>query len=388
MNQIDSCELLQWDLLKEDNDCQCLFSVCATGSMNEDGNTDMNKNTLDDLQYGEGDSFLMEPISQPFDSQEPNSQCIQQVNPENTKMSSQSTFHLPFHDVTQNSPRYNVHQGFTIDDDFNSYGKKFEQDDQFRYPDDIQDISLDQFSDGMNDDNNNNNNLDHTSFSGDGSDSDYQIGSCAGSISDCSTGSCDSFVPRYPVNNGILSSRCNCVSKDGVTDGANDTYSEGHERLVAKNDNGRKKAQYWTQKEIKLLEEGVKLYGTNNWKKVSLHVGSRNVSQCVNKWMNRRGKGWKKWNKAATKILKELINQGLSFEEIQKRMTEFTYIQIYQHFQKFTMNDDPWKDWEVELLIKLKKEGKLSDTEIGKKLNNRHKDSVKSKWNKIKKLNV
>lgn len=53
---------------------------------------------------------------------------------------------------------------------------------------------------------------------------------------------------------------------------------------------------------------------------------------------------WKKWNKDATELLKELIKQGLSFEEIQDRMSEYTYIQIYQHYQQLTINRNPWED--------------------------------------------
>ena len=36
-------------------------------------------------------------------------------------------------------------------------------------------------------------------------------------------------------------------------------------------------------------------------------------------------------------------------------------------------------------LNNLKKEGTLRDTEIGRKLNNRHKDDVKNMWNRLSK---
>ena len=95
----------------------------------------------------------------------------------------------------------------------------------------------------------------------------------------------------------------------------------------------------WTEQEIELLEDAVRLYGSDkNWEKIAAHVGSRNAIQCAIKWRNQEWKRGKKWNQDVTKVLKELINQGLFFNDIRERMPEYTYIQIYLQYTMLTRN--------------------------------------------------
>lgn len=95
----------------------------------------------------------------------------------------------------------------------------------------------------------------------------------------------------------------------------------------------------WTEQEIELHEDAVRLYGSDkNWEKIAAHVGSRNAIQCAIKWRNQDWKRGKKWNQDATKVLKELINQGLFFNDILERMPEYTYIQIHHHYTMLTRN--------------------------------------------------
>lgn len=145
------------------------------------------------------------------------------------------------------------------------------------------------------------------------------------------------------------------------------------------------KPTMWTTKECQRLREAVKRYGSSgHWREVAQYVGTRSPGQCINKWKNDLCKDKKRWNAAATKQLLELMNMGLTEKEISERMPEYTYIQIYQQIRKNQTNHKPWEDWEIQLLIKLKREGNLQDTEIGRKLNNRHRDSVKNKWCQLK----
>lgn len=151
-------------------------------------------------------------------------------------------------------------------------------------------------------------------------------------------------------------------------------------------DSTHNKPSMWTVKECKRLRKAVSRYGSSgNWKEVAKFVGTRSAGQCINKWKNDLCKDKKtRWNAAATKQLLEYMKMGLSEKEISERMPEYTYIQIYQQIRKNQANHQPWEDWEIQLLIKLKREGKLQDTEIGRKLNNRHRDSVKNKWCQLK----
>lgn len=142
----------------------------------------------------------------------------------------------------------------------------------------------------------------------------------------------------------------------------------------------------WTPSECKRLTDAVGIYGNkHNWKEIAAHVGTRDVSQCFNKWKNSLCKKKKRWNKEATIQLKQYLERGYDLKKLQELMPEYTYIQIYQQIERWKRNFESWKEWEIEKLIELKMEGKLSETEIGRCLNNRHRDSVKSMWNRIKK---
>ena len=142
----------------------------------------------------------------------------------------------------------------------------------------------------------------------------------------------------------------------------------------------------WTEEECQLLREGVARFGSSgSWKEISKYVGTRGPSQCINKWKNDLCKNKRRWNKEATQKLISFFKKGYSEKEIFALMPEYTYIQLYQQIQKYKTNHQPWEDWEIQKLIALKKEGTLRDTEIGRKLNNRHKDDVKNMWNRLSK---
>ena len=143
----------------------------------------------------------------------------------------------------------------------------------------------------------------------------------------------------------------------------------------------------WSAEECNRLQRAVTQLGSSmHWNQVASYVGTRTVSQCINKWKNDISKGGKKprWTEEATKQLREYVNQGLSSKEIQKRMPDYTYIQIYQQTRKLHTNTAPWEEWEYDLLVKLKRAGVMGDTEIGRRLNNRHRDAVKNVWNHLK----
>lgn len=145
--------------------------------------------------------------------------------------------------------------------------------------------------------------------------------------------------------------------------------------------------RHWTAGECDRLREGVRRWGSlKQWNQISTFVGTRNVSQCINKWKNDLSKEGKRqrWSQDATARLRQFLNEGLTMKEIQKRMPEYTYIQIYQQTSKLRTNTGPWEPWEYELLVKLKAAGGLSDTDIGRRLNNRHRDVVKNVWSHLK----
>lgn len=150
------------------------------------------------------------------------------------------------------------------------------------------------------------------------------------------------------------------------------------------NPSGRNPPKMWTKEECDRLYTAIHRFGVGHWTEISRYVGSRCVSQCINKWKNSLSKKRERWTAAATKQLKEYVNNGATEKEIAKLMPQYTYIQLYQQIRKLQTNSSPWAEWEIELLIKLKLEGRLGDTEIGRQLNNRHRDNVKNVWNRIR----
>ena len=114
------------------------------------------------------------------------------------------------------------------------------------------------------------------------------------------------------------------------------------------------------------------------------------MSQCINKWKNDLSKEGKRqrWSPDATARLRQFLDEGLLMKEIQTRMPEYTYIQIYQQTNKLRTNTAPWEPWEYELLVKLKTAGEFSDTDIGRRLNNRHRDVVKNVWSHLKRERI
>lgn len=160
------------------------------------------------------------------------------------------------------------------------------------------------------------------------------------------------------------------------TDSSNDVFTSS-----------RASPKRWSIEECNRLQHAVSLLGSSmHWNQVASYVGTRSVSQCINKWKNDICKGGRKprWTVEATNRLREYVKQGLSNKEIQRRMPEYTYIQICQQTRKLEANNSPWEDWEYELLVKLKTSGLMGDTEIGRRLNNRHRDAVKNVWNHLK----
>ena len=174
--------------------------------------------------------------------------------------------------------------------------------------------------------------------------------------------------------------------------------------LVSKNDSDDEAphSSKWTMRECRALQKAVKKYGTrNHWSEIAscfdsrfnspLGVGTRTVSQCVNKWRNDISMVGKKvrWTKASTTDLQSFLNQGKTEKEIRKLMPQYTYIQIYQHIRRLQCNHEPsacwqgvicrWEDWEVTKLKELRDQG-IRFAEIGRQLKNRHRDDVKNTW--------
>lgn len=154
---------------------------------------------------------------------------------------------------------------------------------------------------------------------------------------------------------------------------------------VTETQTGKGKPVMWTEEECNRLREAVKIYGVpGSWSKIAKYVGTRSSSQCINKWKNDLCKKRKRWNREATIQLASYLKKGMSEEEIAKKMSEYTYIQLYQQMRKYYTNQSPWEEWEIQKLAEYKRQGILSNTQIGGKLNNRHCDAVKNMWNRIK----
>ena len=165
-----------------------------------------------------------------------------------------------------------------------------------------------------------------------------------------------------------------------VTDSTED-ISDGYSSVSS-----RRTQRKWTKDECNRLVGAVMEKGVDNidWGRVAARVGNRTVSQCINKWKNdlsREGRHIR-WTPKATQTLRAYMNEGLSMEEIMEKMPQYSYIQIYQQFQKERCNSGPWEDWEVEKLIQLHKE-EMGFTKIGRNLNNRHYDAVRNMWNRL-----
>lgn len=138
----------------------------------------------------------------------------------------------------------------------------------------------------------------------------------------------------------------------------------------------------WTEEETKRLKDAVLKHGTakGNWPSIAKDVGTRNVSQCVNKWKSLEKR---KWNSNDTERIKHYIAEGYTCNEIKMYMPDCTSTQICQHYRKLTSNQSRWQDWEYERLKELiLTNTNLSFTEIGRvMLDNRHRDDVTCKWN-------
>lgn len=108
----------------------------------------------------------------------------------------------------------------------------------------------------------------------------------------------------------------------------------------------------WTPQECEALIKAVKKYGTmNKWTDIAesikyeiisnlVGVGTRTVSQCINKWRNDLSFNGRKqrMTKRAIEQVKQYIKENKSEEEIRTLMPQFSYIQIYQQVRKVQCN--------------------------------------------------
>lgn len=174
--------------------------------------------------------------------------------------------------------------------------------------------------------------------------------------------------------------------KSSILDAEDTEWADTQDTETTLYSGGRSHPVKWSTEECQRLREAVENCGaTLRWSEVAKYVGTRTVGQCINKWKNSLCKKRERWTANSTEQLKELLKKGVSEKEIARLMPQFTYIQLYQQIRKLSSNTKPWAQWEVEKLIKLKQEGTLGDTEIGRALDNRHRDAVKNMWSHIRK---
>ena len=143
----------------------------------------------------------------------------------------------------------------------------------------------------------------------------------------------------------------------------------------------------WTEDENQRLVRAVEKYGEYKmWPTIAKEVGTRNTSQCKNKWRSmKRSPNVHRWNSSDTALLDNYVNDGLNNQEILSLMNEYGYFQVNQQLKIARMNHSPWTDDENIALIRFKQENVLTDTEIGHRLNNRSRGDVKKQWTKVKK---
>lgn len=65
-------------------------------------------------------------------------------------------------------------------------------------------------------------------------------------------------------------------------------------------------------------------------------------------------------------------------------MHPLTSVQVQQQYKKLTSNQDPWSEEQEQKLIQWKKEGALSDTQIGHELGNKHIDDIRKKSKELR----
>ena len=199
----------------------------------------------------------------------------------------------------------------------------------------------------------------------------------------------DALNPSENLNSEVVKPKPHPLMSKKDSYGEGDQDSDDDWTLIPEADSfeyssGRNRPKMWSREECDRLNEGIKRFGIGHWTEISKFVGTRCVSQCINKWKNGLSKKRERWTASATKQLKEYIQKGATEKEIAKLMPQFTYIQLYQQIRKLRTNTKPWADWEIERLIQLKTEGRMGDTEIGRQLDNRHRDNVKNVWNRIR----
>ena len=171
-----------------------------------------------------------------------------------------------------------------------------------------------------------------------------------------------------------------------IVDNDDADWADSLDKDSSVSSNGRSRPNKWSQEECQRLREAVKNSGaTIRWSEVAKYVGTRSMGQCINKWKNSLCKKRERWTSKSSEQLQQLMKRGLKEKEIVALMPQFTYIQIYQQIRKLSSNTKPWAEWELEKLVRLKSEGTLGDTEIGRLLDNRHRDAVKNMWNHIRK---
>ena len=209
----------------------------------------------------------------------------------------------------------------------------------------------------------------------------------ATSLTETNSSDIPSEVMVYPQAGETISVESQAQRKPRpIIDNDDVDWADSLDKDCSVSAHGRSRPNKWSQEECQRLKEAVENSGaTIRWSEVAKHVGTRSMGQCINKWKNSLCKKRERWTSKSSEQLRQLVKRGLKEKEIAALMPQFTYIQIYQQVRKLSSNTKPWAEWEVEKLVQLKSEGTLGDTEIGRCLDNRHRDAVKNMWNRIRK---
>lgn len=147
----------------------------------------------------------------------------------------------------------------------------------------------------------------------------------------------------------------------------------------------RRPQKKWDREEIERLRVAVSKHGTvkGKWPAIANDVGTRSTSQCINKWKSLKKN--RRWNKEDSEMMQRLMREGRTYEEIKLLMSNCTITQINQHYGKFKANHEEWENYEYEQLKEwILNKTDISFTEMGRLLNNRHRDDVKCNYNAIK----
>lgn len=184
-----------------------------------------------------------------------------------------------------------------------------------------------------------------------------------------------------PNRNGLH--ECNCVQR---TAGTVVPKKQKPKKCTSPSQQRKRQPQKkWDSEEIERLRVAVSKHGTakGKWPVIAKDVGTRNTSGCINKWRSLEKK--RRWNKEDSEMIQRLMREGRTYEEIKALMPDCTITQINQHYGKFKANHEEWENYEYEQLkVWILNKTDISFTEMGRMLNNRHRDDVKCRYNAIK----